>query len=240
MARINIEQVWWTDPRREKLGNLLGSLLLADAVIIRAWKLAQDFWGNNRGLIPTHVFETLEANAKLIQANLAEVREDGIYVRGSSQYLDWVNERREAGKKGGEKSAKKRSEKKQIPQANAKQSSSKTEQTQPSSSSSCSFSGSTSSKELVVTETTKTQKNLNSVQKHEMSLKVQDFRDFLREKNLYGRLKHVLEQLASDWGSVESLRVEMNRLFSIEHATPKTDEEKIDFVVGTLVKRARS
>lgn len=105
MARINLEQVWWTDPRREKLGNLLGSMLLADAVAIRAWKLAQDFWGNNRGLIPTHVFETLEANSKLIQANLAEVRENGVYIRGSSQYLDWVAEKREAAKKGGKKSA---------------------------------------------------------------------------------------------------------------------------------------
>lgn len=144
MARINIEQVWWTDPRREKLANSLGSLLLADAVVIRAWKLAQDFWGNNRGLIPKHVFETLEANANLIQANLAEVREDGVYVRGSSQYLDWVTQRRDAAKRGGQKSSEKRTQNKQKPQANAKQTSTKSKQTQASGSISGSISGSSS------------------------------------------------------------------------------------------------
>jgi hypothetical protein len=116
VARINIEDCWWTDPRRERLGTLVGSMLTADAVIIRAWRVAQEFWGNERGLVPTHVFQTLEANDKLIQANLAEVREGGVYVRGSSQYLEWVNERRAAARAGGRKSAEKRNKKvKQAP-----------------------------------------------------------------------------------------------------------------------------
>lgn len=252
VARINIEQVWWTDPRREKLGKLLGDLLLADAIAIRAWKLAQDFWGNNRGLVPSHIFETLQENSKLIQANLAEVREDGVYIRGSSQYLDWVAEKRESAKKGGEKSAKRPRDKKgrllklinsESEDPSKAQVTSNTDPSQPNTvqaSGSGSFSGSTSSKELVVAETPTRQKNLNSVQKQETFVKSQAFRDFLREKNLYGRLKHITEQLASDWGSVENLRIEMNRLFAIEHTTPKSDEEKIDFVVGTLVNRARS
>jgi hypothetical protein len=125
MARINIEQCWWTDPRREKLGLLLGSMLLADAVVIRAWKVAQEFWGNERGLIPKHIFATLEANANLIQANLAEEREDGFYIRGSSQYLEWVTERRRAAREGGKKSAENRSKK-------AKQTPTKSKQTQAS------------------------------------------------------------------------------------------------------------
>jgi hypothetical protein len=144
MARINIEQCWWTDPRREKLGGLLGSILMADAVVIRAWKLAQEFWGNDRGLVPIHVFESLEANAKLIEANLAEVRGECVYVRGSSQYLDWVNERRRAARAGGKKSAESRSKSKQKGQANAKQSSTKSKQTQASGSISSSSSDSIS------------------------------------------------------------------------------------------------
>lgn len=137
MARLNIEDCWWTDPRREKLGSLLGSMMLADAVIIRAWRIAQQFWSNERGLIPKHVFDTIEANANLIQANLAEERENGFYIKGSSQYLEWTAERRLAARAGGLKSAQNRSKK-------PKQTASKRKQTQPSYSYSSSFSSSDS------------------------------------------------------------------------------------------------
>lgn len=105
MARINIEDCWWIDPRRERLGTLLGSMMVADAVVIRAWRVAQEFWGKGRNLVPKHVFETLEASSKLIEANLAIEYENGVYVRGSSQWLEWVNEEREKRKAGGQKSA---------------------------------------------------------------------------------------------------------------------------------------
>lgn len=144
MARINIEECWWTDPRRERLGNLMGSMMMADAVVIRAWKIAQEFWGNERGLIPKHVFATLEANDKLIQANLAEERESGFYIRGSSQYLDWVTERRNAAKQGGKKSAEKRSKKPKQTPTKTKQTSTKHNQTQASDSGSISDSDSNS------------------------------------------------------------------------------------------------
>lgn len=137
MARINIEDCWWTDPRRERLSILVGSPLLADAVVIRAWRIAQEFWGNEQGLIPKHVFHTIEASSKLIEANLAEERKDGFYIRGSSQYLDWLVSRRRAAKAGGLKSAQERSKK-------AKQKETKVIQTQPSSSYSSSSSGSNS------------------------------------------------------------------------------------------------
>lgn len=137
MARINIEECWWTDPRREKLAELVGGPMMADALAIRAWRLAQEFWGDGRQLIPPHVFSTLEANAKLIQANLAEEREDGIYVRGSSQRLEWHAIRREAARVGGLKSAEKKRKK-------VKQTPSKLNQTQPSHSHSLSHSSSNS------------------------------------------------------------------------------------------------
>lgn len=105
MARINIEDCWWTDPRRELLGQLLGDPLMADAVVIRAWRIAQEFWGKGRQLIPLKVWGTIQAGAKLIQANLAEEREGGVYVCGSSEYLEWVNEQREKARIGGKKSA---------------------------------------------------------------------------------------------------------------------------------------
>jgi hypothetical protein len=109
MARINIEECWWTDPRRSKLVKLVGDENAADGMAVRMWRLAQEFWGRSRGLVPTEIFETLEANAKLIQAKLAEVRGEYVYVKGSSQYLDWHAERKEKaaenGQKGGRKSA---------------------------------------------------------------------------------------------------------------------------------------
>ena len=105
MARINIEDCWWSDPRRERLAELVGGLVIADGIVIRAWRVAQEFWAKDRLLIPKHIFATIQANASLIQANLAEEREDGIYVRGSSQYLEWCNERRRAARYGGRKSS---------------------------------------------------------------------------------------------------------------------------------------
>ncbi|MGE3681984.1 MAG: hypothetical protein AB7G93_09675 [Bdellovibrionales bacterium] len=105
MARINIEECWWSDVRRSALIRLMGDEDLADAAAIRAWRLAQEFWGRNRQLVPKQIWSTFQAAPKLIQAGLAEEREEGIYVRGSSQYLDWHAEKRAAAQKGGKKSA---------------------------------------------------------------------------------------------------------------------------------------
>jgi hypothetical protein len=105
MARLNIEDCWWTDPRRSKLIKLLGEEELADGLAIRAWRVAQEFWGRGQRLIPREIFMTIEAAPKLIQAGLAEEREDSIYVKGSSQYHDWMLEKRKAAAAGGKKSA---------------------------------------------------------------------------------------------------------------------------------------
>lgn len=105
MARLTVEDKWWSDPRREKLGRLLGDIALADANALRMWRLAQEFWGNSLRLIPQEIFDTLEAAPKLLEAGLASAKEGGIYVRGSSQYLSWLHESRLAASAGGQKSA---------------------------------------------------------------------------------------------------------------------------------------
>lgn len=105
MARLTIEEKWWTDPRRSYLGKLVGGEELADGYAIKLWRLAQEFWGRGRSPIPTELFNTIEAAPKLIQAGLAIVQADGVYVKGSSDYIDWLNEKREAARKGGQKSA---------------------------------------------------------------------------------------------------------------------------------------
>src|SRR3990167_496069 len=94
MARLTIEEKWWSDPRRERLAKLTGSMEMADAAALRAWRLAMEFWGHSHGLIPQEIFNTLETAPKLIEAGLAKVEGDMIYVRGSSQYLSWLHEKR--------------------------------------------------------------------------------------------------------------------------------------------------
>ncbi len=105
MARLTIEDQWWTDPRRERLAELVGSLLLADAHAIRLWRLAQEHWGRGRKPVPVQIFEALEAAPKLIQAGLAEADDDGVYVKGSRDYTDWLHKKRQAAASGGKKSA---------------------------------------------------------------------------------------------------------------------------------------
>lgn len=105
MARINIEECWWSDPRRSKLARMLGDDELADARALRMWRLAQRFWESERRLVPLEIFETLSSWEELIQCRLAEVRNDQVYVRGSSQYLDWSYIEKEKRVKGGKNSA---------------------------------------------------------------------------------------------------------------------------------------
>lgn len=107
MARINIEECWWTDPRRSKLIKILGTEEMADAVAIKAWRLAQEHWKHNRRRVPFHIFQVLEKADALLESGLAVKEEDGsfVYVRGSSDYLDWVREKREQASDAGKKSA---------------------------------------------------------------------------------------------------------------------------------------
>lgn len=108
MARLTIEEKWWTDPRRSKLMKLLGGEDEADLAAIRLWKLAQGFWGDGRKPIPAELFDLLEAAPKLIEAKMAFVEADGIYAKGSVDYLSWLAEKRQAASEGGKKSAESR------------------------------------------------------------------------------------------------------------------------------------
>lgn len=161
MARINIEDCWWTDPRRSKLSKLLGGEEIADGVAVRMWRVAQEFWGKSRGLVPAKIWNTLEHGSKLLEANLAEERADGVYVCGSSQWLDWVIEQKEKARIAGQKSAEVRRKKHGSAQPKPKNPRTKAEQvpnaprtkvndTEPSVSGSNSVSGSGLGSEVTV------------------------------------------------------------------------------------------
>ncbi len=106
MARLNIEDRWWTDPRRNRLLRILsGDSALADGLALQAWRLAQEHWKYSQGLVPLHLFETIERHEILIECQLVEIRGDEVYIRGSSDCLDWIREQRDQAVEAGKKSA---------------------------------------------------------------------------------------------------------------------------------------
>lgn len=72
MARINIEECWWSDPRRLQLIGSVG--LMADALAVNAWRMAQEFWGKGE-LIPFKIFSALSNCEALIKAGLSRIHE---------------------------------------------------------------------------------------------------------------------------------------------------------------------
>jgi hypothetical protein len=155
MARLTIEDCWWSDPRREALGNLVGGEEFADIVAVKAWRLAQQFWKQGRKPIPKHLFDLLRSASELLRVGLAVVRDDGVYVAGSAAYLDWLNQKQAAGKIGGVKSAQARRKKHGTAQPKPRstpEAESKVAEASSSSSSSSSFSLSSSISDSLITD----------------------------------------------------------------------------------------
>jgi len=117
MARINIEETIWSDPRFARLiGKTNGSQALAIGALICAWKQAQFHWGGNedlkipqRSTIPLEVWNRFELAQELLEVGFAEVQNNKVYVKGSLAHLDWLAQRIAAGKKGGEMKKKNKS-----------------------------------------------------------------------------------------------------------------------------------
>lgn len=106
MARLAIEDQWWTDPRRDRLAEIVGGHEQADISTIRAWRLAQEFWKRGRGLVPRVMFEALKNAQALIDSGLAEPRGEQVYIRGTGEHLEWTAQQREKAAAAGKKSAK--------------------------------------------------------------------------------------------------------------------------------------
>lgn len=109
MARVNIEECWWSDPRRTTL--LLAIGFEADSAAVNMWRTAQEFWGKGRGLIPYEVFFKLKHAQALIDSGLADVRDRSVYVRGCSERLEWFASKVEQASNAGKKSAEARKRK---------------------------------------------------------------------------------------------------------------------------------
>jgi hypothetical protein len=72
MARINIEERWWNDPRRRTLRILLARDA-TEQVVVNAWRTACDYWCNKNGsfLVPGEVFIHFDGWKELILSGLA-------------------------------------------------------------------------------------------------------------------------------------------------------------------------
>lgn len=108
MARLNVEDAFFSDPRFRLLVKLVGDEDKAAGLCLRAWFLGQKYWSKAHKTIPDTVWKAAELEP-LVAVDLAEKRADGVYVRGSSKQFDWLLGQKRAA--AGVKSAKARKEK---------------------------------------------------------------------------------------------------------------------------------
>ena len=101
MARINVEDDLFTDPRFLELVTLLKNRAEALGSLIFAWRVAQKNYKDG-GLISKEDWKKQKLNSKIIEVGLAVETENGIYLCGSNDQFAWLNQKSNAGKKSGE------------------------------------------------------------------------------------------------------------------------------------------
>jgi len=97
MARINIEEAWFSDPRRERLKDLVGGEV--ETVAVAMWRLAQDH--SNERVVPEKLFKMIKHWEAFVKAGLAFKNNGGYYVCGTEERFKWLEVCRKSGKKGG-------------------------------------------------------------------------------------------------------------------------------------------
>lgn len=131
MARLTVEQKWWSDPRRSFFMSRISKPEFADGVMIHLWRVAQEYWAED-SLLPMRVFNKILYWEQILESDLAELRtgpeldsntmfeipnspeqisKTYVYVRGSKDFFSWIKEIRESRKLGGQKSAEARKQK---------------------------------------------------------------------------------------------------------------------------------
>lgn len=104
MPRINIDDNLYFDPRFKALTKLLNSEEMALGRMVVIFRMAQKYYVDDKKLIPIDIWE-MQGFDDVEKVGLAERRENGIYVKGSEQYFDWLIKIKAKSKKGGVKSA---------------------------------------------------------------------------------------------------------------------------------------
>lgn len=104
MARINIEDRIWGDFRFQDLLIKVGSRHAAKGMILELWMLAQEYWFPEKQFIPPEKIKEFGLQL-VVEAGLAELRNDGYFAIGSEKAFDWLFQKQEAGRRGGEVAA---------------------------------------------------------------------------------------------------------------------------------------
>ena len=110
MSRININDKLWADPRFDALKIMVGNEFVAIGLVVKAFRMAQEFWSDGEKLIPLETWKIYPFDS-LEKSGLAEVTEAGVYVKGSKENFDWLLKKRAAARVGGLKSVQVRQEK---------------------------------------------------------------------------------------------------------------------------------
>lgn len=100
MARINVDDDLFTDPRFIELAIKLGDRELAIGIVINAWQLAQRYWVPDKKLIPIKIFDKLRASKIILDCGLATRKRGGIYLQGSSDQFAWLMRIHDLSRKG--------------------------------------------------------------------------------------------------------------------------------------------
>jgi len=114
MARINIEEEWWTDPRRLAIGSVIKNQDKADGQWWRLVHTAQSYWCDHkhpRSLIPKNIFTNSLFHPVFIKIGLVIEKEGGFYLSGSEKHFEWFHIAIKASSRGGKRSAEVRAEK---------------------------------------------------------------------------------------------------------------------------------
>jgi hypothetical protein len=98
VARLNIEDSLFREDGFLSLVELTGNKYIAIGMLVSAFSLAQKYWISH-GYIPKDEWtESLEA---VVSVRLAVASDNGVYVKGSKEQFSWLQQKHDAGKKGG-------------------------------------------------------------------------------------------------------------------------------------------
>ena len=110
MARININDKLWADPRFKALCRFVGSEETALGRMVLVFRMAQEYYSEDEGLIPIEIWD-IQGFEYVEKVGFVERHPGGVYVKGSCENFEWLLKRRAAAKSGGVKSAQSRRDK---------------------------------------------------------------------------------------------------------------------------------
>lgn len=106
MARINVEDSIYRDPRFLQLAMKLGGDMdRALGGLVRAWDLAQRWYLRTPDkMIPLSEWNDRQIPQAIVEVGLAEIIQDRVRVKGSDEQFRWLIQKSEAGRKNKGKS----------------------------------------------------------------------------------------------------------------------------------------